>query len=67
MAYYIFFFKFESANIDVNIVVNGFQAVGLTSTVTDGMIAECWPSMNSSQHVVGARRDLALIRRQRTG
>ena len=56
-----------SANIDVNTIVNGFQAAAATSTVIDGMIAERRPSVNSGQQVVGARCDLALLRRQSTG
>lgn len=57
----------RSTDIDVNTIVNGFQAVAATSTVTNSMVAECWPSTNSSQQVVGAGRNLVLRRRQNTG
>lgn len=56
-----------SADIDVNTVVNAFQAVTGTSTVTYSMVAECWPSVNSCQHVICAWRDIALRRSQNTG
>ena len=56
-----------AADIDVNTIVNGFQAVRGTSTVTYSMVAECWPSANSSQHVIRAYRDVALCRSQNTG
>lgn len=55
------------ADIDVNTVVNAFQAVAGTSTVTYSMVAECWPSVNSCQHVVRACCDIALRRSHNTG
>lgn len=57
----------RSADIDVNTVVNAFQAVAGTSTVTYSMVAECWPSVYSCQHVVRACRDIALRRSHNTG
>ena len=51
-----------SANIDGNTIVNGFQAGTDASIVIHRMIAECWSSMNSSQQIVGAHRDIALLR-----
>lgn len=56
-----------SADIDVNTIVNAFYAVTLTSAVTWSMVAECWPGVNSSQHVVRAWRDIALCRSHNTG
>jgi hypothetical protein len=57
----------HSADIDVNTIVNGFQAVTGTSTVIHSMVAKCWPSVNSGQHVVSACRDIVLRRSQSTG
>ena len=57
----------RSTHIDVDTVVNGFQAVTATSTIIYSMVAECWPSMNSSQHIVRAWRDVVLRRSHNTG
>ena len=43
-----------STDIDVNTIVNSFQAVTSTSAVTYSMVAECRPSSHSSQQVVRA-------------
>ena len=43
-----------SADIDMNTIMNTLQTVAGTSTVTYSMVTECWPSLHSSQHVVGA-------------
>jgi hypothetical protein len=43
-----------STNVDVNVVVDGFETVAGASTITDGVVAECRPSVDSSQHAVGS-------------
>jgi len=55
-----------AADIDVNAVMDGFQAIAGASTVTHTMVAERWPSLDSSQHVVRVRGDIGLRSSQDT-
>jgi hypothetical protein len=50
------------SNVNVDSIVNGFQTVAGASTVSNSVVTERRPGMNTRQHTVCARRYVRLGR-----
>jgi hypothetical protein len=49
-----------STDFYVDVIVDGFQTVACTTTVTNSVVAKCRPGVNSSEKVVSLGSDLCL-------